>query len=491
MEDRNVFISKTDYWFVNGNIKITKVIIIDNPDYIKELIDKTKSEIPIERIESRIEILKIFPEHGNQKLKKELFYDLKGDIENNREKTVRYISGIEDTNKKAYAASLSDFGLQVNEHYKAKDAKKQKLIREEFIKTIEPLAEKLDGVEHKRVRLDLAEIIAREGSEKYAELALDKIYEVGWNTNIPELIYMTGEGVADSLETIVIRAKSDSIKQKAIMYIAEIPENEKREKYLTNVMTSKHVDEKIAIRAVELYVEKIEPPVGADKSTVALDAIMGRDIILGEIVGTTKKAGVERAFELYIENIPTEEKRLSKVHNFLTNGFKKLLKMRKQGYPEGLKEKAMGYIREHIEDVRQLKDLEERWDLLFEIAKESKDEVSLKAIDYIAQTEKPLEGVEAIAQIFSYDNFMFEFNGETKERIKGWALRFLKEYVKLEDKKLARSALEKIADEEDDIGWDRDVETGKHYYEIAKEELEKLPKKATFEEELAKEFGVK
>lgn len=459
-----------------------------------ELIERTKSENAVDRIDARIQLLRQFPSDKDQEVKKTLYFDLWRDVENNREQAIKYVFNLPDLNSQAYAIMVVDGGLGISQGSERPSIETQKRFRKDFVNNVEGLVGELENIENLKSRLEVANIIAREGHYKQGLIAVDEMWNIGWDKNVSTSIYSYGiETVAESLEKTVLHANSKTVKRRALNHISQIPKAQKRKERLIGIITSK--DPLMAVEAVDLYVEKVES-LSSDRHSVALEAIMARMVSLGgEVLSTTSQPAVERAFEHYIKLIPAE-KRLSQVHYLLTDNFKEWINSRKQEYPKGLCLKVVEYLDQNMNKIDALEDEGKRKEILLEMVSKGQNKKEIKAIDYLAQTDK--NGVKNIAELYNNADCQVHLSAAGQDKITEWALKYTREFVNLENKNLARSVLWHIAGSlepesgEGHFGGDgeyvKEKETGRYYNKIAAEELEKLPKEITSEDRLKEAF---
>jgi hypothetical protein len=462
-----------------------------------ELIAATQSAVPIKRIGARVQLLKLFPDNADQELKKDLYFELATDVNANRGIAVDYISGITNLQFRAYAVTALNYGLSVSKRNVPPPLGEQRTYRKAFVHGIKAMANELEQIEDVKSRLEVAKIISREGHYRLAKKALDETWKIGWDTRIPTSLYREGhwdtKTVAESLEDTVQFAKTRSIKKRALHFLSEIPDKREKEKYLQNVMCVD--DDPVSVEAVERYVEKVGQSSSEEKSSIALDAMLARKKIFQRVIETASQAAVERAFELYVENL-VPGKELSHIYHLTPHSLSPRLKMLGQCYPRGLMSLVIRYFSEHVDEAGALKDGDLRSGILVFLA-ERQIPQSTTAVDYLAETSK--DGVHHIAQLYTNTQLQQHLSSSASERVDELALKFTRKFVNLEDKDLARAALRVTA------GWpDESLEAGlsggkgeyvkvsgteRYFDEIAAEELEKLPKEPSKREKLEKIFS--
>lgn len=456
---------------------------------VKEWLENLDSEEPLERIIARINLLREFPSHTQQDLKSRMFFALSKDVSRNTTPTMDYIFSLEDVNELAHAIWTTDFGF--SPYYADSEEVKEERhrMRAEFLGRVEGFADRLPEVEDVHPKTDIAQIIAREGSLTRALAAVDLLWSIGWDTYLHKSVYedYRSNYVVDHLETIAESAKETEVRKKALNLIGEIPDEQKRNEYLQNIITSK--DTEMAIAAVDLYIEKNDSGIGKTKSRAAVDALISRQQGLG---GGTRSAAkqptVEYAFDKVIELTP-EHERVEQAYEFLTDGFTSWMSCRKQPYPPGLIAKAMGYLADNIDKIPEVKDKSKKEKILFTLACRGNE----KALDLLA--EGP-DGVLNVAQMYTdFRNFRLSLSQKMRDRVKFWALKYTRKFAELEDKELARFALRMIGGNPDQDWYGdgmiyQDEESGRDLDEVAREELAKLPKAPTEKDKLAETFGV-
>src|SRR3989344_9505963 len=154
----------------------------------KILLEQTKSDEPRNRIAARISLLREFPPEGNEKVRAKLYSELSGDVRDNQELALGYISDLGDLQERAYASEAVSFGFHVREAGGIPQEKlaRQREMRGRFVANVSSLADKLGDIEDKAIRLELAEAIAREGEKDNALAAVDRMWEIGWEASLEE-----------------------------------------------------------------------------------------------------------------------------------------------------------------------------------------------------------------------------------------------------------------------------------------------------------------
>jgi len=466
---------------------------------VEELIAETKSENPSERISARIALLEKFPDDSDQSVKEGLYHELTEDVRSNREIAVGHVLKMSDVNSRAYAVLAVNYGLRVNRGEVPPAVGIQKEIRSRFVYGIESLVDELPKIENIQARVKVAEIIAREGHFNLALRAVDATWETGWDEPVSTLLYHTDvavfQTVADNLEDTIKFARVDKVKERALSHLSKIPNEEEKEKRLVGIMCSN--DSKMAVKATELYVNKTAP-LNKNRAEVALEAIMARRKGFGgEVLEIASKAAVERAFELYL-NLSAPEERLMKVYYFTTNYFDGRLRHREQKYPAGLASLVTQYLANHVDEAALIEKEKDRDDVLVTITIRGGGAAE-RAVDYLAQTKEPMDGVENIAQMYTTQQFMTQLHTNVQDKVKRWAIKLTRQYVNLKDKNLARKALHNIAGwPDDDLGGRLNNGDGMMYTEesskepydaIATAELERLPSELTKDEKLKQAFS--
>lgn len=439
---------------------------------LQELTEILRSKDAVERVEARVKILKNFSTKFNETIKNHVVYGLIEDIKANRKQIADYVLGIEDVNQKSYLIMAVDRGLVIDENNVPPYLTTQKEIRKDFIRGVETITENLHHIKDYSSRLATAEIITREGHEKQALIALKQTWDIGWDTKIKNIFSNTDEGIttiAGSLETTLDRTALKSVKEKALEYLSEIQDANIRKRYLIRAMTSE--DQDLALKALEIYNKKISPSKDRlkDMIDIATGCKRGRN---SEIETTTNYAVISKAFDEYIENIPTDE-RLSKICYFITEEFMSLIEKKKLVYSEELEFKIVDYIGNHIEDVKNVENKKERARLLWEVAIRGDDNTSLKAVNYLTETDNPKEGLENIAYMYTFELLEEALPERSRKKIEKLVMKHTREFFHLENKQLALKTLSKIHREYSNKRC-IDKKTGKKYGDIAREELNRI-----------------
>ena len=456
---------------------------------VKDWLEKLDSEEPLERIVARINLLREFPNHKEQDRKSSMFFALSKDVSRNTTPTKNYVFGLEDVNELAHAIWTISFGFST--YHRNSDEGKAAILeaKQDFLARVEKFADRLPEVESVHPKANVAKIIANECSLERALAAVDLLWSLGWNTYLHKSVYNDYDMayVGEFLESIAESAKEVEVRKKALNLIGEIPDEEKRDEYLQNIITSK--DTEIAIAAVDLYIEKHEPGPGKTKANVAVDALVARQSTMdGGTLTAAKQPTVEYAFDRMMELTPEEEK-VERAYGFFDQGFSSWMKIRKQKFPPGLAEKAIGYLTNNIDKIPEVKDKSKKEKILFFLACRNNE----RALDMLAQGS---DGVLNIAQIYTdFRNFGMQLPEKMRDRVKQWAFNYVREFVKLQDKNLAGNALAQIGGNPDQEWYGdgfahKEKESGRDMDEIAREELEKLPKPQTEKDKLAEVFGV-
>ncbi len=466
----------------------------------QQFLAQTTSNEPAERIDARVNLLRLWPEGREQELRTQMARAINVDSRLHRSKVVDYVLGIEELQNQAYAIMAVEFGLQVDEKHQPPSVEEQQRERKRFVSGIEGLVDRLNDIEDTKSRLEVAEILAREAQEKTALVALDKTWQMGWQTRVsgsfysnePYYSYIT---IAESLLSTSIAASLPAVKHKALEYLGDIPDERERREYLEKALTLE--DATTSTIALDVYMQKISPSSNG-LAGVALDALMARHLLLGgKVLETANQAVVEKAFDIYMVNKRPKE-RLSEAYYFFSDNFTCWLNNRNQGYPRGLREKAQAYLVKNFDEIKDVQDKKTRDGILILLISHRND-VASKAIDYIAQSGDEIEGITNIAQIYDASKTCrLHLPTENMEKVTQWALRYTRRFVELPDKNLVSRVLHHLSgfvetDDPDGIeatGWNGDGTmykedtTGRRYDIIAREELAKLPREPTQEEKL-------
>jgi hypothetical protein len=457
----------------------------------EEWIKQIDSNEPLERIIARINLLREFPYHSNQDLKSTLYFDLSRDVPKAPLETLDYVFDLQNINEKAYAIWATDFGFSPYNAETDEEKEVMKQTRKKFLEHVEDFADKLSEVENLDARANVAKLITNDCSLDFALVAVDVIWNIGWDKYTYKSIYSNYDSgyIVDFLESIATSAKELAVRKKALTLIGKIPDRNKINKYIKNIITSK--DTEIAILAVDLYIEKNETSSGRTRADVAIDALLAKQTGRGgETISVAKLETVEYAFDRMIK-FATKNEAIQRAYNFIREDFNR--SERTQGYPPGLFSKTCAFLEENLEEVSEFDNQGKRDKTLFYIAINGNKEMRGKAIDFLAQGSN---GILNIAKIYTdFRQFGMYLSQEMRERVKDWALKYVREFVKLEDKELARNALTEIGGGSDsDFYGDgaiyKDEESGRKIDEVAREELKKLPKPPTKQDKLSDVFGL-
>ena len=472
----------------------------------QQFLTQTISNDPAERIDARVNLLRLWPENREQKMRTKMAHAIDADARLNRSKVVDYVLGIKELQNQAYAIMAVEFGLRVDEKHQPPSVEEQRHERKRFVSGIEGLVNTLNDIEDTKSRLEVAEILAREAQEKTALVALDKTWQMGWQTHVPSSFYSNESyyghiTIAESLLSTSIATSLHAVKHKALEYLGEIPDERERREYLEKALTLR--DATTSTIALDVFMQKISPSSNG-LADVALDAMMARHVLMGgEVLETANQAVVEKAFDIYMKNKKPKE-RLSEAYYFFSDNFVMWLNNRNQGYPHGLREKVQAYLVENFDEINYVQDKKTRESILLNLISHRND-VASKAIDYIAQSGDEIECITNIAQIYDASKTCsLHLPAENMEKLTKWALCYTRRFVELPDKNLASRVLHHIGgfvepDDSNNIeatGWNGDGTmykedaTGRRYDIIAREELAKLPREPTQEEKLAVLFAI-
>jgi len=445
---------------------------------VQEAISRTESEDPIERIDARIYLIRNFPPGGNTEHRDKLRYRISDDVKTNESRVIDHVSSIPDASERAYVARIVSLGFKIGDY--SSDEVVNEPHRKRFVTdVVEPLMQNLNDITYPDARIYVAENVANEGREDLGLMAVDSIWDMGWNTSHPKKTEFV-HTIADGLYEIVRLAVLPIVKERALSHLSEIPDNEALKKYLSKVMTLKYnpEHEPIAVRAVDKYVERVDP----DKSrvSVAQDAMLITYRNLGS-VELPPDGVVARGFELLLGYTPEGER----VHEVLEclDGRRGivLFAQKNKRAPGIIHDKCISYLRDHLDEINSLDDNKKRVNVLWKIAKRGDDEVTIRAIDYLATG---LDGVGVVAELFG-QRYGFEASSKAKECLGRWAARYTRFFIPvlgLTDK--ARNVLRNVADDGYEAYFYEEPNTGKLHGEIALEELEKFPKPLTEKEKL-------
>jgi len=306
------------------------------------------------------------------------------------------------------------------------------------------------------------------------------------------------------LEGIATSAERVSVRYKALDILANTPEEIYRrkpgcskERILEHLICSN--DPRVAIRAVDLLVGQVDKGTYRERSSLASDAIFaGIREIEGNKIKTIKAAKqpvVEYAFDLYVDSLEESERALNITRFLEKDGW---LSSRGQSFPPGLLRKSMGYLESHMEDIAKISWEEKKGLAYHNLAwRGSTQEIRETGIDGLAQGFEKENSIRVIGELFSDSHNTIPIHEDAEKRVEKWACIFVRGFAALEDKKLARSVLGKLARDPNESDLDNDFHDDfygfypgqcpgykvkllgeeRPVHEIAREELTKVPSK--------------
>lgn len=474
--------------------------MVDAQD-LEKWVGETENSSPLLRFNARVNLLRNFPERGDPEVRQDIHSDLYRDVQQNPEEAVSYIGNLSELGERAYAVYFMNAPLSISPGERERKGKmkgkelrdfgKRDRRRTKFVRIVEGMLGEAPSIDKPQPRAKILEIIACEGNLINSLTALDFLWQIGWDQGFHDPFYETSvwyvKTVSNQLETIAVYANEQQVRFNALEYLGEIPDNKERREHLEHTICCK--DGEIASRAVEVYVEKVKP-IGAneDRLDSAVDAIFAKvRNIDGSILESANPKAVKRGFELAMQYAP-EEKRLERAYGLFDSNLFTNHSVRR-GSPDSLGPMVLLYMQDHVDDIVHVTDRSRRTMILVELACRG-GKSALKAVDYLANTpENPIEGIEHVAYLLTKGGLRSYIHDETFDRVIEWACKYTGEFGKLEDKKLARSALGMLRGYEIEgypgefeMAYGRrgtDPVTGIKYDIIAREELAKLPPEET------------